>query len=215
MKYVEFVSEVVNIFFKKKRNKDISNRIKRGRSATSSAEIEDLLSKAIANAIPNNYQLLVDYPISYKPSKSQRTKTIYPDISIIKNKSLKGIIEFKIDLGYLPENWSLKNQNSFREMINAKSAYYKLGVGVPKQIPQILIIPKGLKRCVVILSAKNDHGHIAEFKRKNKPCYVLVSGKHPNSHEIEMKDKLSFIEELAQNSSGWNSFINYLIKTYK
>jgi len=209
-----FVRKSVNIFFDKKEGKCISGRVKRGRAATSSAELEDLLAKAVADAIPKEYNILVDYPMSYNPSSRKRTKTIFPDIAIVKDNTLRGIIEFKSDLGYLQKNWSKQNKVLFEKFRQSKYATYKDDVGSPGS-KEILKIRKGLKRCVAVLTDRNEHGKMPKFRKDNK-CFVLTTGEyHPNSHKVPIEEKDRIINDLALNSSGWDKFMKYLSRTYK
>jgi hypothetical protein len=214
MKFGKFVEKSVTAFFSKKEEKQISPRIKRGRSPSSSAEIEDLLARAISDVIPKNYYILVDYPLSYKIPEHKRAKTIYPDIAIVERERLFGIIEFKVDLGYLQEEWSTQSNGIFQELKQAKTVTHREEVGVPNKTKVDLGVNKTLKRCVVVLTNENDHGRMDKFKKQNK-CFVLFSGKHPNSHDIPISKKEEFIKELSIDSSGWDAFIQYLASTYK
>lgn len=214
MIFHSFVRKAVNIFFDKKKRKHISRCIKRGRAANSSAELEDLLAKAVANAIPKEYHILIDYPMSYKPSPRKRTKTIFPDIAIVKYNTLKGIIEFKNDLGYLHESWSKRSKALFEEFRQSKHAKCKDDVGSPGS-KEILMIRKGLKRCVVVLTDRNDHGIMPKFRKDNK-YFVLTTGRyHPNSHKVPIEDVDIIIKDLALDSSGWDKFMKYLSRNYK
>jgi hypothetical protein len=96
-----------------------SHRILKGRITQTSNELEIEVAKILADFFPN-YCFLVDYPISIK-EYSYKTKTIYPDILILrkfddsqiinsKNYSklefeAMGLVELKIDLAHDdPEN---------------------------------------------------------------------------------------------------------------
>ena len=107
MKYdfEKMVDEVVGIYAKRKREKrKKGTRIVRGRAVTVSSQIEDYFARVIDDVLPNNkrgkkYGIMIDYPISFKPNKNSRTKTIYPDIMIVKasdgQKTVVGVIEFR------------------------------------------------------------------------------------------------------------------------
>ena len=214
MKHRTFIRRAVDIFFDKKEAKIVTRRIKRGRSASSASEIEELFARAVASAIPKEYKLLVDYPISYKPTPRSKTKTIYPDIAVIRDGVIVGIIEFKNDLGYLPKGWSRKNEKIYEELRNSKQAIYKNDVGLPDSYKVTLKIRKGLKMCVVVLTDHNDHGKMIRFKKINK-CYVLTTGIHPNSHKTHIDDKREIVKTLSKNSNGWDKFMKYLSRAYK
>jgi len=214
MKFQTFVKRAVDIFFDKKEAKVISRRIKRGRSATSASEIEDLFAKCVASAIPKEYKLLIDYPISYKLPPKMNSHTIFPDVAIVKKDELVGVIEFKIDLGYLNEEWSQKNKSIYDELKIAKQATYKNNVGSPGSLKKTLKVKKSLKLCVVVLTDSNDHDKMNRLKTDNK-CYVLTTGIHPNSHKTPVEDKKKLVNILVANSKGWDKFMKYLGKAYK
>lgn len=212
MTYKDFVSSTVNIFADKKAKKEIGkdHRIWRGRAPSASPELEELLSLVVADEIPKDFSLLVDYPLSYKVS-GKRAKTIYPDITVIKHVTIVGIIEFKIDLGYLPKDWSEKSLAIFGELKEAKNIKYKKHVGTPKAEESSLSVSDALKRCVVVLTKANDHNRIADFQKSNN-CFILCGGEHPNSHDLSME---TIKQSIMNSKNDCEKFVTYLKSNFR
>lgn len=79
----------------KKRYKNKSNRVLLGRSFSMGSQFQyNLASKLFSKY---GFLVLVDYPIKLP----NRRQCLYPDILVIKNNRLIGIIEVKIDLGLI------------------------------------------------------------------------------------------------------------------
>ena len=117
-------------------------------------------------------------------------------------------------MGYLSKNWSKQSKALFEKFRQSKFASYKDDVGSPGS-KERLRIRKGLKRCVAVLTDRNDHGKMPKFKKDNK-CFVLTTGEyHPNSHKVPIEQKNMIIKDLASDSSGWDKFMKYLSRTYK
>ncbi|MDP2682421.1 MAG: hypothetical protein Q8P28_06400 [Deltaproteobacteria bacterium] len=216
MIYKEFVKKAVRIFTQKKKEKGIlKNRVFRGRAATSSSDLENLFAVAIAESIPKQYSILVDYPLSIKKG-SMRALTLYPDISIVKGNVLKGVIEFKIDLGYLKKEWINQHKTSIKQLENASILKYKKNVGTIKAKKDCLKISKKLASCVVVLSSENSHNRLDKFKTELKP-YILFkrdnddNGVHPNSSKMESNE---IIKKILKGKTDWPEFINYLEVNY-
>lgn len=211
MKYKEFVEKAVKIFDDKKRKKEIlKNRVFRGRAASSSSDLEDLLAIAIAESIPKKYSVFVDYPLSFK-SGNKGTITMYPDISIIKDNILVGIVEFKIDLGYMKKEWINQFKNSIKRLQNSTILKYKENVGTINAKKDYLQTSKILKTCVVVLSSKNSHNRLQYFKKELKP-FILMQGIHPNAYKMIAKDK---VELILKSNNDWLKFIKYLKTKYR
>jgi hypothetical protein len=98
MEFQDFVRKCVLLFREAKQKKVISPRVTRGRAASCSSACEDLIALAISEMIPNGYQLLVDYPMTVRHGNGQGAKTAYPDVTVLCNRTLAGVIEIKVDL---------------------------------------------------------------------------------------------------------------------
>ena len=74
-----------------------SNQFKIGRIHSQGVFFQQELAKSLFKN--TDYEVLIDFPLSY--SLNKHSNTLYADIVTIKNKQLHGILEVKIDLGFL------------------------------------------------------------------------------------------------------------------
>jgi hypothetical protein len=213
MEFKIFTKKVVNLFQSRKKEKRINTRIKRGRAKDCSSEIEELVAIMISNILQDKYSILIDYPLSYKTKK--RTKTFYPDISIIEDSKLRGIIEVKIDLGYLDKEWIKNNQNIFKSIKISKKVTYNKNVGLLKKEIDELSIYKNLKRAVIVITGRNDHDNLEGFVNKQKNCFILMPKHHPNDSIINKDNKNKLIREISSDDKQWNKMIQYFKQNYK
>ena len=109
-----FINNVIELYkiAKSSTDKFKSIEIKRGRNHSISSQTEDLLAYFLLKRIGKlDFEFWVDYPVSFKTSSkktkngSPGTKTIYPDISIVKKNNseefeIVEMIDLKMDLGW-------------------------------------------------------------------------------------------------------------------
>lgn len=208
-----FATKVVNLFQSRKDSKRIKPRITRGRAIDCSSEIEELFAIAISEIIPKKYSLFIDYPLSIK--KSNKTLVIYPDISLVEDNILKGIVEIKIDLGYLKKAW-IKNSNSiYQSIIKSKSIKYRKHVGQPNKEKDLLTVSPKLKRSVIVLTGKNAHNKLESFTNTQSDCFVIFPSHHPNTSKVSKEGLNKFIKDMYGNDKQWNKMVNYFEKNFK
>lgn len=167
-------------------------RIARGRSASSSAKFEELLARLIIHYLPGCV-ILLDTPLTLTPRANRskkKTRTLYPDLLIIDKASctLMGIIEAKIDLGYLDSAWTKKIQTDWRDIAQAQS----LSLGQNSLFPRksktdrvsVFVKRRPLLAFVVVLTSDNDHNRRKTFKTelKEKQCFFVH--RHPNDSKV-------------------------------
>lgn len=214
----ELICRAVRIFESKKENKEIvCNKVFRGRSASSS-DIEDLLGEFIANIVHEQHILLVDYPLSFKipcqtiDKKTKRqvstskSRRICPDISIINSGKLIGIIEIKIDLGFLGNDWIESNNEKIDIVRNCTSISYKSNNGSQNKIT----VCDQCKYCIVVISSANSRDKEKELK-KVYDCFVLFGDKHPNDPTKTEQEK---IVEITNGPNEVDAFEKYLEENY-
>lgn len=148
--------------------------------------------------------VLVDKALSFP--RKPRKKIRYPDITIIKNKALKGIIEVKIDIGYLNLNkYGIekgekkkylyhKNQNNFmkqeRKLLSKK--YFTFRDKRKEKDSKEKIETKGKVPKLFLVATKiNDHSRYPYFKKSvNDAGYstlLVLENNHPNRPECTKK----------------------------
>jgi hypothetical protein len=207
------LKQIIDLNQSSKRQKKIGKRIFRGRSASIANDFENMFARMLDALLPDKYSIFVDYPISYKIRGRHRTKTSYPDLAVIANdRVLAGIIELKIDLGYLPHDWTHRTAQEITHLRKAKLVSYKTNVGTDKAQKRSLNVSPDLPRAIVVLTGQNDHGKLNRFL-KQRNCFVLSKDIHPNDiwiNDTNRDDSLRRIIENKDNIESWKAFANFL-----
>jgi len=157
----------------------------------------------------SSYLVLVDTPIKL-PNRKQR---VYPDIVIIKDNELRGLMEVKMDCGWIGEDKLKDELETYKEITNSSSFSYSTytdeSMEKKKPFPEV-VIPKNIKKIFVIVSRKNDHDRIDEYVRElvetaGFELLILLENTHPNgrvnSTEIE--------EDIAKRKDEIRKIINF------
>jgi hypothetical protein len=170
------------------------------------------------------YLALVDSPISFK--YRGKNKTLYPDILVLKENKLKGIIEVKIDLGYLKykkfgisynkdrsKKYSFnKRKNSFKKnydrLIKSKEFSYILKKNGLKERKNVKIV-RNVKKITTIATKNNDHGRYEVFEESMRNAGFIL---------INILDKLNPNDDFCDVSAVKNEIKEkneYFIKAFK
>lgn len=208
----KLIGDTIDLFLKKKNSKRISKRVRRGRAASIASEFEERFAIFLENILPPEFSIFIDYPMSYRISNVKRTKTFYPDIALIKDHILVGIIELKIDLGWLRKDWTRKQKSDFKNLRDVKHVTYKAADRANKKNSAKLKIGNNLNRMVVLLTDENDHDRLEVFKEKEN-CFILCSGVHLNDPKITEKTKKQTIQSISsnkENRKNWSALSEYL-----
>ena len=159
----------------------LSKRIILGRSRSASDTFEESFALAILPFLKDDREIYIDAPMSMlNKSGVGKSETVYPDIIILDRYSqLRGIIELKIDLGWLSDGWSDKRR-SFLKTLAKKQLSIKRG-------KINLKIGKNFQYLIVVLSQVNDHKRWKEsFSKKHRGYAFLLLDKnfpHPNDRK--------------------------------
>ena len=178
-----------------KQEKDDNNRVQLGRSFKMVDVFQFEFAKCISDFLKAD-KIIVDYPTSC----TNRTQPIYPDIQIISKNEIKGIIEVKIDLGFLRLNefgitYDKPNKkysfgqinNSFAKtysnFLTSEEVWYKKKKkGSNDKVD--LRFDKQLKKIFIVVSRKNhpDRGPFFEqaMKQAGFKLLFLLDKIHPN-----------------------------------
>ena len=195
----DLLKDIIQLYQEKKRNKKISERIHRGRAPSIASDFEERFAVLLERVLPAKYSFFVDYPISYKIADRSRKKTSYPDIAIIEDDSvLTGIVELKIDLGYLAKDWITKTKTEFDHLSKAGIVQYTGGTRTEKRIPRTLRVAPTLRRVVVVLSDQNHHGRLANFLRQDN-CFILSHKIHPNDVPTNDSVEKAFLQNMTRD----------------
>jgi len=191
------VSDCINksILYLINENKRIKNKYRNaidnvilGRKFQLGARFQYELAKELFQN--TEYIALVDYPISFR--YRGKNKTLYPDIIVLKEDTLKGIIEVKIDLGYLrykkfgikynkdSKKYSFnKGKNSFKNDYNRlfklKGFSYILKKNKLKERKYVKI-PRNVKKITIIATKNNAHGRCGVFEKSMRDSgFTLIN----------------------------------------
>jgi hypothetical protein len=208
----KLLKDIMQLFQEKKKSKKIDRQIKRGRAHSVANEFEDRFARLLRRLLPRDYFFMVDYPITYKNPRMRRAKTLYPDIAIVKNGSLVGIFDLKIDLGYLSPDWVRKSGAEFRKLRRADYVCYNTEVGTNQGTVCELKVDPSLCRAIVLLTAKNDHGRSVAFRRQEN-CFILSANVHLNDSAINETNQRRFLRCIfndSENQENWRRFADFL-----
>lgn len=196
-----------------KGNMKIGNRSLRGRTISISDKFEEEFALFLEEILPTKYSFLIDFPLSYHVNGRTRKKTTYPDIAIVENASvLAGVLELKIDLGFLRKGWAKDWNRNLAELSAAKEVSYRTSPRTGKKGKVRMSVLPDLPRAIVLLTANNDHKRLGLLTQKCK-CHILSMHIHPRSRsitELNLKSKLQKICSDSDNCAHWQDLATYL-----
>ena len=179
--------------YQENKNGHVDGRVYRGRSVSISSSFESRMAHAIITILPDNFVILIDTPLSYHVRNAKRKKTLYPDLMLIKvsetNSELMGIIELKIDLGWLADGWAAKRRRLWRELSTVNNFTIKENPLVKGKITR----NKSLPVFTVVLTEQNDHGRWGKFERAHSKAVSSLLDKtypHPNDPKCPAPEKI-------------------------
>lgn len=194
MTSIQFTEKVIELYNQARYSSYYHPKIRRGRSHTISAQVEDLLAAFLGFNLLNDFDIYVDQPITVVGIKKQ----LYPDIILSDQGILKSFIDVKMDLGWNRDGFVKFCIDKEKEIKNILSKDYNLKDGLTKTISTGHISNK-LKYHVVIISDKNISDvkfkrNIEETKHLNYvKVYCLTSNQHPNTYD-DVKKVLDLIK---------------------
>lgn len=220
----ELIGDVFEKYIKENEQKKLGNHVYRGRAESASSKFEDRFGQFLENVLSEEYLILVDYSLSFKKSPKVRSKTIYPDISIIKNnKRLVGIFETKIDIGYEKVDWLKKYKEKYNKMINVGKVKFrpnnlmrKFGNEYDNEYIELKVF-KNIKIAYLILSGENNHNRIFEKSIKYNNCFALMENIHPNNEKYKnytLNEFIKLVDADIQNLKHWNDLSDYLKRNF-
>lgn len=210
-------------YYQAARNSDFPlSNISRGRKHSISSKTEDLIAYFISKRTIIDYNIMVDYPISYKsmtkltPKTNQpSTITFYPDIALFdeKQNTISHIIDIKMDLG-----WKRDIKDTIDKAIDLVSELHNIKVGSYKRIDEygqkigdsvaIRLSPNLVWHIIVIsdqnISQKQMDLNLAYAHKNEKASsgsfkfYIFTKGEHPNGGKpkIDSYEIKRFIDAL-------------------
>ena len=194
MTSTQFIEKVIELYAQARNSSYYHPKIRRGRSHTISAQVEDLLAAFLGFNLLKDFDIYVDQPLTLEGTK----KKLYPDIILSENGVLKSFLDVKMDLGWNRDGFVKFCHDKDLEIENILSLNYNLKDGLTKTISTGRISDK-LKYHVVIISDKNISDtkfqrNIEETKNLNNvKVYCLTSNQHPNTY-ADIKTVLDLIK---------------------
>lgn len=185
----------------------IDKKISRGRSHSVSSLTEDLFAHFLISNDKTIDKILVDQSISF-PEES--IKTIYPDITIIKQGIATNFIDLKMDMGWNRDGLlkvANKHFESVKSMQGHTGRYYD---GISKEKFEFKV-GQDASYDIVIISDTNINA--AKLSEQLNQCqsltpiteaFVLYSGGHPNTYEFSPEE---LGENLTVNQSNFDKLL--------
>lgn len=195
---IRLIENMVEVFQRKKEGKRISERITRGRASASASEFEEELARLIEKHTPEDINIFVDTPISYRPKEAKRAKTIYPDIALFRASTLICILEAKIDLGYLDSSWADNRKETFKQL----KAIGKVSIGRKRFEVSTQLCSAG-----VVLTGRNHSERLPSFIEKVENAIILLSKEHAHPNDkLDGEAKKIFMDKIANDRSHWQQW---------
>lgn len=198
--FFEHVIQVVfNAYQANKRSKWIADRVYRGRSSSVSSIFEDSTAIYIDQFFKDEtIKILVDTRINLKPFN----KYFFPDITIIQQNQIIGIIELKLDLGFINKQYFTNQHAHNNMMLESESVSFK----VENDIFNIKFSPN-CQHLTLVLTAANSHNQIKALNLYDQQnVIILLNNSEPHFHPNDKIPNKTFENE--------QSFLNHA-KSYK
>lgn len=206
------IRNMANVYIRKKLANDIYGRAKRGRLASAASDFQDAFASFLVKLLPADYQIFVDYPISYIISNMSKARTFYPDILLIKDEIIVGIFELKIDLSNAPPDWLDRKKKEFDRITTAGTVSYSSFSRENNRETMELKVSPNVREAFIVLSTFNDHGKLAKLKDSSN-LFVLTGEWHPNNPALYPEDVESIIRAVSsdpENLNEWHRLKGFL-----
>ncbi|PQB05104.1 hypothetical protein BST85_09510 [Aureitalea marina] len=130
MTSTQFTEKVIELYSQARYSSYYHPKIRRGRSHTISARVEDLLAAFLGFNLMKDFDIYVDQPITIIGLKKQ----LYPDIILSEQGVLKSFIDVKMDLGWKRDGFVKFCFDKDREIQSTLSRKYSLKDGLTKTV---------------------------------------------------------------------------------
>jgi len=195
----EFSEKLVSAYQRARQPLYPNGKLHRGESRSVSSEIEDLLACYLAENLPLIDGIRINQPMSIVIDGKR--KTIKPDLAVIKNDSIRALVDLKMDLGYKRRPDEIKTMfNKASCLIEAMrdqqasywnrelAANYRQTVHVSHDVAYIFLVvsdqnisAEAYLNVIAAANAINPHG---------ASLHTLVSRVHPNDPHRNVGDIL-------------------------
>jgi len=183
-------------------------RIRRGRSHSISGKVEDLMAIFLGFNLPESFEMYVDQPIRLVEIE----KTIYPDITLIKDGEITNFLDVKTDLAFNRDGLPVFCDDKQKLMIRVrKGIQARWRDGITKKESYIRVSRK-CSYHILIISGKNISqaklNSVLDDAKVYEPdvtVYVLSGGVHPNEYgsaQEQILGKLKINHDAFDNLFG-------------
>ncbi len=196
----EFFRKIVELYFQSRITKFYSPRIKRGRSASISSDLEDLTAFFLQQNLSRERSFFVDQPMRFGRRPNGKIQTRYPDIVIQENDGeIAHLVDVKTDMGW-NRNGLYEFCNNWNEIIDkVKGAETQFKEGDTKKWVSG-VFSGDLTYHIVVITKENNgktiERQIADVKARafeNVRVYFLSEGWHPNSYDKSIEEVMDLI----------------------
>jgi hypothetical protein len=184
----ELIHKIIDLYVDARKSKFPMNNIVRDRSHTISGAVEDLFALYILELFDekDKIKIFIDKGIQIK--LNGKRKKIYPDIVVVKDKQIIGIIDMKMDLG-----WSRGTFHTICEKYGAYLVGLKNGASLEELGANVTLSPKLIYQVVVVsklnITLQNLDDNLKLIESYNLKDRVsisfLTSNRHPNEGDTE------------------------------
>jgi hypothetical protein len=184
-------------------------RIHRGRSRSISAVAEDLFADFLVSNDKKIQAIYVDQSIYLKSAK----KSIYPDITIVRDGIITAFLDLKMDLGWKRNGLVDLCKNHALTIDYAQGTTCSIKDGQTKELHE-LRISKDVSYGIVIISRRNSGATLDEQIEVAKKIKTLVnvyvlcrnSRKHPNEYGKDSSPE-QLVESLDVDTKAFNELM--------
>lgn len=193
--YKKLIIEIVDLYRSARNTIFPDRKIRRGRSHSISANVEDLFGKFLVENIDCDF-IFIDQPITVVGIKG----THYPDLVVVKDQQIIGTCDIKMDMGWNRDGLVELCENGSNYIKATQGKMCKLTNGLDKQVFEFEISTHCFHNIIIISDLNNNKTRFSEQVKQVelfKPfvnVFVLTSGKHLNSYNIETMELIKSIE---------------------
>lgn len=210
MKAEEFILRVVEAYRDARIPVIKDKKISRGRSRSVSSVAEDLFAYYLIKNDSAIENIFVDQSIYFADAK----KSIYPDITVVKNGIVTAFIDLKMDMGWKRNELLNLCKKHGQTVTYAKGGRCRLKDGQTKEAKE-LKVSKSVSYSIVIISRRNSGNQLDTLRagaKKLKPSvetFLLCDSPkyHPNQYGIKPK---ALVQNLEVDTTEFNRLLTIL-----
>lgn len=224
---LDLVVSVYRTYVERKGDKEIvkeaPGRVVRGTIPAVASKFEDEFGIFLYKLLGDEYTILIDYPIRIKGDGR-----ITPDVVVVKDGTIRLILELKNDLGYEKSDWRGKRDKLIERLNKVNTVTYsEYNSATRTKTDKTLNVPNDIPFGTVILCQKNGRKRvldvIVEYKNANcrgdkVPYFILMKDKDTHANDILFEEEMNeYFERVLSTdvTSDWERLEFFLSKHLK